>query len=440
MNTMDLDVEMDVDVDLVPDEPILPEPEPQEANGNRSPGEIDDTADDQYALVPNKVHIRGLDTMNPDQVRAYIAEHFPEDPVDRIEWIDDSSANILFGSGSTAARALRSLAIDDIPDVSQLPILRSFFAKPFSEKPDVSLQIRLAVAADKKQVGAASRSRFYLLNPEYDPEERRRRTESRRFRERDGDGHNRRRTGGIQTQEAEEQFDVSLYDDDPNTSSGHALQSWHARRRSLTPDASKDRRRWNSYRNDNRGKELFPDGLSSRAVSQRERSASPIRDRRGDRDEDENPSAQDRDGARTRRSRLCRSNQSRELFPDDSDAGVGRLGDRVEDTATLLAKGIMLPLMDKSSDVLEAGERRPADRIPAPDRRASDSVVSGFNIRGTASQTSTDQGFAIKGSAGKSAKELFPEKLGINAGKELFADRLEGRSKQRRQRAGDLFD
>jgi len=58
---------------------------------------------------------------------------------------------------------------------------------------------------------------------------------------------------------------------------------------------------------------------------------------------------------------------------------------------------------------------------------------AGFNIRGIASQRSSDQGIAIKGSA--SAKELFPDKLSSNAGKELFANKL-GRP---RQRAEDLF-
>lgn len=51
----------------------------------------------------------------------------------------------------------------------------------------------------------------------------------------------------------------------------------------------------------------------------------------------------------------------------------------------------------------------------------------------------------IKGRA-KSVKELFPNKFNDdspnssnNAGKELFADRSDGRSRNRR-RAGDLFD
>ncbi|KAI1414235.1 hypothetical protein F5Y13DRAFT_18597 [Hypoxylon sp. FL1857] len=448
MDIMDLDVEMDVDVDLVPDEPIVLEPELQDTHRERSPGEIDD---DENTLIPCKVHIRGLDIMNPDEVKAYVAEHFSEEPVEKIEWIDDSSANLLFGSDLAAARALGSLAVEDIQDVSQLPLRQLLSAKPFSEKPEVALQIRLAVASDKKQAGAASRSRFYLLNPEYDPEERRRRNEARRYRDRDGDSYNRRRLREARYDEADNQFDVSLYDDDEATLSRRDSQPRPRRRRSYTPETTGDKPGRSSYRSDNRGKELFPDSPSTRNGPRRERSASPLsRDRDGDESMDitnSRPATRNHDKARAIRSRLSRSNRARELFPDGPGAGSGRLGDDVEDTTTLLAKGIMLPLMDGSSDAAPPAGRRLEDRITVPkkdrlaDRISSpgDSKGSGFNIRGTASQRSIDQGFAIKGSAGKSAKELFPDKLGINSGKELFADRLEGRSR-RRQRAGDLFD
>ncbi|KAI2619129.1 hypothetical protein GGS26DRAFT_573588 [Hypomontagnella submonticulosa] len=446
MDTMDLDVEMDVDVDLVPDEPIIPELELRDATRERSPGEIDD---EDTILIPSKVHIRGLDTMNPEEVKTYVAEHFPEEPIERIEWINDSSANLLFGSDTVGTRALSFLAAEEIQDINQLPLLKLIPAKPFSKKPEVMLQIRLAVASDKKQAGAAQRSRFYLLNPEYDPEERRRRSEARRYRDRDSDSYNRRRTREARNREAEEQFDVSLYDDHETTLSNPASLSRPRRRQSYTPDSSDEKWGTNSYRNENRGKELFPTRPSSRGESRRERSASP-RDRDDDQTMDISngaSAARNRERARAIKSRISRSNRSRELFPGKSAAGSGRLGDDVEDTTTLLAKGIMLPLMDERSDVPVKESRRLEDRITGPrkdklaDRvsRADDMEDSGFNIRGSASQRSTNQGFAIKGNAGKTAKELFPEKLGINSGKELFADRMDGRTRQR-QRAGDLFD
>ncbi|KAI0881184.1 uncharacterized protein GGS22DRAFT_173560 [Annulohypoxylon maeteangense] len=436
MDTMDLDVEMDVDVDLVPDEPIIPEPELQDAPGNRSPGEVDDVTDNDTP-VPTKVHIRGLDVMNPDDVKSYVAEHFPDEPVRKIEWIDDSSANLLFASDLIATRALNSLIAEDVQDVTQLSTRKAINAKSFSKRPEVSLQVRLAVVADRKQAGSASRSRFYLLNPGYDPEERWRRSEARRYRDRGGDIYGRRRERESRYQEFEDQFDASLYDDDEATLTNRALQSRPRPKRSYASDTSDDKwGRADTYRNENRGKELFPLISSGRSGSQRQRSASP-RDRHGDETvgnaTEVGPANRNRERARAIKSRLSRTNRARELFPDEPTTEAGRLGDDVEDTTTLLSKGIILPLMDGSNDTPTNGTPKLEDRITFPGKG------QGFSIRGTASQRSTDQGFAIKGNAGKSAKELFPEKLGINSGKELFADRLEGRLRQR-QRAGDLFD
>jgi hypothetical protein len=149
------------------------------------------------------------------------------------------------------------------------------------------------------------------------------------------------------------------------------------------------------------------------------------------------------------KSHISRQNRAKELFPIEPASESGRLGDKVEDASTLLAKGITLPLMDGSSDspAPPTSSRKLEDRITVPGKgKLADRITqpnstggSAFNIRGTASQRSSNAGFAIKGSAGKSVKELFPDKFGNNAGKELFGDGSGGRSKQR-QRAGDLFD
>ncbi|KAH9999251.1 hypothetical protein F4779DRAFT_162440 [Xylariaceae sp. FL0662B] len=448
MDSMDLDVEMDADVDLVPDEPIIPESELPGTLGNRSPGEVND---DEDTILPTKIHLKGLDILNPEQVRAYVTEHSSEKPAEKIEWIDDSSANLIFASDEAAARALASLAAEPLQDVAHLPIRKLIPAKPFSEKPEITLQVRLAVATDKKQGGAASRSRFYLLNPEYDPEERRRQSDARKYRYRDGDNYGRRRTREPRDQDSASQFDVSLYDDDEATLASRVSQSRPRLGQSYTPDSDRYRRRSDSYRKDNRGKELFPDGSSGRNGHGRGRSASPARDRDDDRSMDDISSdgsaARNRDRARAIKSRLSRGDQPKELFPEKYTPGTGRLGDNVDDAATLLAKGIMLPLMDESSDTQATRGQKLEDGVTAPSRSKlasrisspSKSAGSVFNIRGSASQRSSDQGFAIKGVAGKSARELFPEKFGNNAGKELFGERLEGRSR-RRQRAGDLFD
>ncbi|KAI0115446.1 hypothetical protein GGR51DRAFT_406479 [Nemania sp. FL0031] len=454
MDSMDLDHDMDIDVDLVADEPIIPEAEP----GNRSPGEIDD--DDADARCPSKVFLKGLDVMNPNDVKTYVAQHCSDSSLnlERIEWIDDNSANLLFASENIASQALIALAADPILDVSQWPARHLLHAKPFSTRPEVVLQVRPALESDKKQAGAASRSRFYLLNPEYDPEERRRKNEARRYRDRNGDGFPRRHGRQARTEQSEEEpFDVNLYDDSSSAPAAPSNRARTRRRRSLTPDYEIDEPRVDSYRPSNRGRELFPDSTSPRPGASRGRSASPVRDRDSDQNMDDpvsDRSAMARERNRYKahaiKSHLSRQSRVKELFPTEPTSESGRLGDKVEDAATLLSKGITLPLMDGSSDAPAPviSNRKLEDRITMPskpklaDRITSPDAIgnSAFSIRGTASQTrSSNTGFAIKGSAGKTVKELFPDKFGSNAGKELFGDSLGGKPRQR-QRAGDLFD
>ncbi len=74
--------------------------------------------------------------------------------------------------------------------------------------------------------------------------------------------------------------------------------------------------------------------------------------------------------------------------------------------------------------------------IPILPDRITRPSPSGINIRGIASQRSSEQGFVIKGTAA-SARELFPDKLDNNPREELFSDKLEKR--RPRQRAEDLF-
>ncbi|KAI1853447.1 hypothetical protein JX265_012738 [Neoarthrinium moseri] len=433
MDAMDLD--MDVDVDLVPDEPINAQPQ-----DTPSPGEVVDAPPpdqpESTSLVPNKVHIRGLDQMNPNDIKAYAAEHYPNSAFERIEWIDDSSANLIYPSESVAQEALVGFSSVEIADVSLLPALELLPAKAFSQKPTVVLQVRVAVVADKKQPKAAERSRFYLLNPEFDPENR------KRYRDRrDGGGDRRRRDGYSRMDEPVDEFDVNLYDDDTSASATRKGDSHPRprRRRSFTPDYDSDDRRSRSYRSANRNKELFPGGTSGRG-----RSASPARDRDGDHGMGETPPSEgsaerNRRGGRAIKDRLTRPNRSKELFPDNAASSESN---RLDD-ADELTKKFALPVFDGSHDEkpLPRG-RRLEDRVSTPSGRLADRITdpssSGFSIRGTAGQRSADQGFAIKGGA-KTAKELFPDKLGPNTGKELFADKSDGRSR-RRQKAGDLFD
>ena len=370
--------------------------EPEEIGEIIEDGEAEPSTDESRTLSPTKIHVRGLDTMNPEEIKTYVKSHYG--PVDKIEWIDDTSANLLFGSEPSARDALVSLSSIEIADPTALAIGESLPAKPVEGKPEVNLHIRFALLSDKKQPGAALRSRFYLLNPEYDPEERRRRS---KYRDRDGEG---RRNGRYErrhdSEERQPRFEASMYDDAPSNSK--------ERRHSDSPD------RLSSYARANQGKELFLGGRSR--GSRRDRSVSPGRDADGDdsMSGERAGSLGNRVKARSIKDRLStndRTNKSKELFP--SKASYGRGGQ-----------------LDQLEDAIGSAHLREEDRPKV----VADATGS-FNIRGAARQQGNGEGISIKGAA--NAKELFPRKLGgSNAGKEL----LGGRDKRpSRQRAEDLF-
>ncbi|KAK0735595.1 hypothetical protein B0T21DRAFT_384409 [Apiosordaria backusii] len=444
---MDLDIEMDVDdIQEVPQQ--VPEAYTQDiiTGEEQEPGEVDDIPDDQNdnspenTVVPNKIHIRGLDTFTPNHVKGYLSEHYGAMEFERVEWVNDTSANYIFKSQSAAQNALISLAAVEIADPSQLSPLEMLPGKSFSQKPESNLQVRFAVAGDKKVQGASAYSRFYLINPEYDPEERRRRGEFNRGKYRDRDDRPRRRNDRRRESRSEERntFDVNLYDDDPKALSNRITTSPRSRRRSRSVESMDFRERRTRSRErererPNRNKELFPERRRP-AVGLRDRSASPIRDRDGDAqmdlDEDARAVAVQRSRERGRelRERLSRESTAKELFPSK----VSAKKELFPNKAGLAVGGkAQMDQVSASSTILASASL--ADRVTA---RPTAPGAEGLNIRGMANKQGSGQGIAIKGTGAK-VRELFPDKFG-NAGKELFAEKLEGRNR-RRQKAEDSF-
>ncbi len=435
-----------------------------EASNGGGPSEAD-----EHTLAVSKVHLRGLDTFKPDDIKAYVKQHFGAGDFSRIEWIDDTSANLVFASESTAAEALVALCAVEIADATQLQPLELLPAKPYSPKPDATIQLRFAVVADRKQVGAAARSRFYLLHPEYDPEERRRRGDFDRGRYRDRDGDQHRRSGGAgrrrddrRDEEPTDSFDVSLYDDDEATLARRAGPQAHRRSRSHSRSSGSDVDR---YARRNKDKELFPDRARRERNGQsslRDRSASPPRTPDWDISADgpldrEGAASRNRDKARSIKDRLFRGNSAKELFPTKVSAREGKAQMDQLDPAVKVTKQLsgmsVSYICDEGSNhcargsggcqhwrqTLGAGDSSPTKLSPASltDQITRPSDV-GINIRGIANQRGANQGIAIKGAA-TSARELFPNKLdSSNAGKELFSNKLDG-ARRPRQRAEDLF-
>lgn len=263
--------------------------------------------------------------------------------------------NLVFDSDSVAQAALTALAGVEIADVTQLPPLQSIPAKSFSRKPDSSLHVRFATGGDRKIAGAAARSRFYLLHPEYDPEERKRRGEIRgKYRDREGYGrrNDRDRGNGRRREERIDDydvntFDVSLYDDDAPALAKRATTDPRARRESsgrlrrespVSDDGDRD------YARKNREKELFPN-LKSRdrdGGSRRDRSASPIRDDVADDLARDRAAVRNREQARAVKDRLTRDNAAKELFPTKVSTSVpgGKAQMDQVDTRNVLTSGM----------------------------------------------------------------------------------------------------
>lgn len=345
-------------------------------------------------VVLTKIHIRGLDSLHTDQVKAYVKAHYA--PLDRVEWIDDGSANLVFGSEVAAREAITALSSIELADATALAVGETLPAKPLDGHPDVSLQVRFALQGDRKQAGAAARSRYYLLHPEHDPEERRRRQHENRSRYRDRDGPFGRACRGSSHHKADT-FEASMYDDAPSYP-----------RRNSDPEE-----RFRLFARENRGKELFRDRASGR-----DRSASPEREYSDDGRVHvlASSSRRNRDCARVIKGRLPENNRTKELFSTKSSGRGGQL--------------------DQLERCIGSASLREED-MPKMASTPAVSSTSMFIIRGLASQElhSDSGGFSIKGAA-TSAKELFPDLLGgSNAGKEL----LDPKRSDRRQKAHDLF-
>ncbi|KAI3400166.1 hypothetical protein diail_4051 [Diaporthe ilicicola] len=470
----DFDIEMGDAIDVPMEEQgvadILVGDDQQEDGEVEEPVSNEPVGDDAPTVIPNKVHVRGLEVLDETQLKQYVSTHVGGKGADRIEWVDDSSANLVFNSESAAQDALKILAAVEILDATQLPPLEVLPAKPFPERPEVALQVRFALESDRKVKGAAQRSRFYLFHPEWDPEteegKRRREGRDRRYRDReDRRGYQRGGRGRYddRNEEEPEPFDVNLYDDDTGARARRATPTGRRRRDSRSPsdDADSDRHRplnagkelFPNNRPLNTGKELFPnkkprDSLrSERGAHSRDRSRSPARAERDAMMDDlakDREVQRNREKARSLKERISKprpSGSTRELFPSKTSGGSKAQMDQED-----MLAGMLRLSYDGNADFPSSFSAFHSRQTPSQnsmmvtlkfaDRKTDPS--NGISIKGLARQATSQQGISIKGSANK--KELFPDKLGgnLNSGKELFADKLEGRGR-RRQKAEDLY-
>ena len=319
-----------------------------------------------------------------------------------------------------------------------------------------------------------------MMHPEHDPREQRRRGGDSRgnsdyYRKRHSDDKQRRR----KRKDKEDVFEASMYDDAGASSRRDSISSSASERdlegkrnarfggdsyrparyeksdartsrdrsaspkgrNRCTPPPNYRSRDPHPFPHENKGKELFPSIARS--------------------DGDADCNAKDLFSSRilatdvpnvlySRRSALAApkkdifSNRARaaevkkELFPHKlgtSKHSRSDAFDAADETAKLLANGLSVPFIDgfnsheSSINGLRSGSQT---QVGGGD------VDIGLSIRGASREQ--NQGFSIRGGATVNAigttKELFPTKA--NEGKELFADKIEGRG-GRRNRAEDMF-
>ena len=477
-------------IEQEPDQSTLSMTNAQNHDGDQAQVPIADSN-----LTPHKIHIRGVDDFTTEILNAFISEHLPLETPPRIEWIDDTSANIVFDTPATASKALEKLTYVSSGEPFSVPAHQLRPAKIFSKYPQSSLQVRLALSNDRKRPRAYEASRFYMMHPEHDPREHRRYDRSREDgpndyrRRRYGRDEHRRRKSGDNAQG----FKPSMYDDDASALASRESRNT-GRRGSFsmrsTLSSSDERSGGERHiRHTHCGDSYRPGRHDRSGGTSRDRSASPGRvnaytlnhSRRMSRRRTPPPPYQSRDphpiplqnqhkelfplksGLDTASNRTGRellphktvsTNLTKELFPNKSITISHRRSDAfdaADETADLFASRLSVPFAERENSsnaskktttapTSSFGRLRNSDLEPDPEA-LQNLEDGGISIRGVSKNQA--QGFSIRGAADGNArnglaKELFPGKALGNAGKELFVEKIHGRG-GRRNRAEDMF-
>lgn len=114
--------------------------------------------DNESGSIRNEaINVRGVDHLSTDDVKAFATAYYEVIP--SIEWVDDTSCNLVYESSEAAIEALQSLSVSD--QNTSAETLR--MAKPLPGNPDASMKLRMAFRTDVKVKGARDRSKYYLF-------------------------------------------------------------------------------------------------------------------------------------------------------------------------------------------------------------------------------------------------------------------------------------
>ncbi|KAI4255695.1 MAG: hypothetical protein LQ352_002444 [Teloschistes flavicans] len=420
--------------------------------------------------APHKVHLRGLDDLTTTDIELFASEHHPSDCLRYVEWIDDISANIVYDTSAAAIRALISFTSSQIgQEVYLFPSRQLRAAKSFSARAESRLEVRIAMTTDVKRPRAHEASRFYMLHPEHDPREKKRKLKDYN----DSHGYPKRRYDDRETRQKrfqgrERRYDASMYDDETRAPRNRGSASSASMNSDVLSAADRPTDRRGDSRSGHAGDYYRPMARDERK-HMRSRSASPGMDERAH---------QDITGRRSRQRSPPTINREKELFPIGSSPITSSITDRelfpnkivaaslkkelfpakagnprhrrsdafdaADDAADLFATGMAFSDARGPSNQMAAAVGSSGSRLLSSDPTSQsggheDGTDTGINIRGASMQQ--DSGIAIFGAAAKShigtIQELFPNRMG-NSGKELFAEKLQGRG-LRRNKAEDMF-
>ncbi|KAF1809980.1 hypothetical protein P152DRAFT_144786 [Eremomyces bilateralis CBS 781.70] len=179
---MDVDIDLDLSID-----PSIEQLAFEESTESPLPSHPQPTHATSTSILPSaesltpsplKIHLRGLDDLSTEDIHAYADQYLPAKFLYKVEWLNDTSTNLVFLAEEDARAALEALTHHSIdPHSFDAAQLRP--ARILSKRPDAELTIRQANSGDVKKRRAHELSRYYLLHPEKDPRNQPRQRRSR---------------------------------------------------------------------------------------------------------------------------------------------------------------------------------------------------------------------------------------------------------------------
>lgn len=142
--------------------PVSNVSEPQEGSTGNNYAE-DNTENHVRA---DAVYLYGVDELHTNDIERYIV-NLHNKPF-QIEWIDDSSLNLVYDDPNDAFQCLVAMTdpIEFDSATGPIPAGQLRRLKPIPHKPEVLLQARFANDSDRKESGSRAKSRYYLFHGE----------------------------------------------------------------------------------------------------------------------------------------------------------------------------------------------------------------------------------------------------------------------------------